>query len=272
MSLTLAVAAKGHCQPQGFFAALGAAGMLDMPEVEVIIAHDETWPMLSVLPGNVRLCACPRGTSILKLWGIAMAQGMQPFVAALDIHCPPQAAWWARVRQEIKRGTAVFFGPVNPGWDGSDVRNTGYIAEYFLENFKGQRLAIKRGAPRYWRFRLYMQLADGSAVPRIMPHFASAKVGRKLPAVYGGGDNLRKVLRLAENDLEAEVARRHPEIATCVKRLADSGARIARMSGSGSTVFGIFERRGTELSGLPEGVRIVLTRTATSVQPVRLLD
>lgn len=130
MSLTLAVAAKGDCQPQAFFDALRAAGMLDTPEVEVIVAHDEAWPMPGTLPSNVRLCACPHGVSILKLWGMAMAQATQDFVAALDIRCPPQAAWWARVRQEIERGTALFFGPVDPGWDGRDARITGYIAEY----------------------------------------------------------------------------------------------------------------------------------------------
>lgn len=130
MSLTLAVAAKGDCHPQAFFDALGATGVLDIPEVEIIVAHDETWPMHATLPRNVRLCACPRGTSSLKLWGIAMAQATQDYVAALDIRCPPQAAWWSRARQEIARGTPLFFGPVDPGWDGRDVRITGYIAEY----------------------------------------------------------------------------------------------------------------------------------------------
>lgn len=130
MNLTLAVAAKGPCEPQFFLQALGAAGLLDKPEVEIFIAHDEVWTLSGALPGNVRLCPCPRDTSILKLWGIAMAQGTGPFVAALDIHCPPQPAWWTRVRQEIERGTPVFFGPVDPGWDGGDARITGYIAEY----------------------------------------------------------------------------------------------------------------------------------------------
>lgn len=42
------------------------------------------------------------------------------------------------------------------------------------------------------------------------------------------------------NDLEAPVARRHPEIARLVRRMAESGALMAAMSGSGSTVFGVF--------------------------------
>lgn len=130
MSLTLAVAAKGDCHPQAFFDALATAGVLDIPEVEIIVAHDETWPVQAALPGNVRMCACPQGTSILKLLGIAMAQATQAYVAALDMHCPPQPEWWARARQEIERGTPLFFGPVDPGWGGRDSRITGYLAEY----------------------------------------------------------------------------------------------------------------------------------------------
>ena len=131
MGVTLAVAAKGYCQPKEFLEALGAQGMLDSPAVEVRIAHDEAWPLPQAdLAKNLHLHACPRGTSILKLWGTAMAGGSQPFVAVLDIHCPPQAGWWERVRREIGHGTPIFFGPVNAGWDPRDARMIGYLAEY----------------------------------------------------------------------------------------------------------------------------------------------
>ena len=42
------------------------------------------------------------------------------------------------------------------------------------------------------------------------------------------------------NDLEAPVAARHPAILELKTRLADDGALMAAMSGSGSTVFGVF--------------------------------
>ena len=42
------------------------------------------------------------------------------------------------------------------------------------------------------------------------------------------------------NDLEAPVARRHPEIGGLVTQLRRSGSRLAAMSGSGSAVFGLF--------------------------------
>jgi len=45
------------------------------------------------------------------------------------------------------------------------------------------------------------------------------------------------------NDLQPVVARRHPEITRIVAALGRLGARHAAMSGSGSAVFGLFNRR-----------------------------
>jgi len=45
------------------------------------------------------------------------------------------------------------------------------------------------------------------------------------------------------NDLQQSVAERHPEIVKIVKALERAGASHAAMSGSGSTVFGLFDRR-----------------------------
>jgi hypothetical protein len=45
------------------------------------------------------------------------------------------------------------------------------------------------------------------------------------------------------------------------------------MSGSGATVFGVFDRRVTvDADALPAGASVVHTRTCTSVAPVRQLD
>ena len=46
---------------------------------------------------------------------------------------------------------------------------------------------------------------------------------------------------VAENDFEETVFTLHPELATIKKRLQDAGALYAAMSGSGSTIFGLFE-------------------------------
>ena len=68
------------------------------------------------------------------------------------------------------------------------------------------------------------------------------------------------------NDLEAPIARHHPEIDQMKLALRRAGALAAAMSGSGSTVFGLFQRRqgrgerpSTRLSGA--GWRVLLTES-----------
>ena len=67
------------------------------------------------------------------------------------------------------------------------------------------------------------------------------------------------------NDLEAPIARHHPEIDQMKLALRRAGALAAAMSGSGSTVFGLFQRRKdavtavTRLSGA--GWRVLLTES-----------
>lgn len=86
-------------------------------------------------------------------------------------------------------------------------------------------------------------------------------------------DRWDQVMALAENDLEDVVARQHPEIAQSVGALAAAGARIARMSGSGSTSYGIFDRRvPQDPGGFPDGTQLLRTRTSTSVAPIKPLD
>jgi 4-diphosphocytidyl-2-C-methyl-D-erythritol kinase len=52
------------------------------------------------------------------------------------------------------------------------------------------------------------------------------------------------------NDLEPPIARRHPEIAAMKGALRQAGALAAAMSGSGSTVFGLFQRRAEAVSAV----------------------
>lgn len=64
-------------------------------------------------------------------------------------------------------------------------------------------------------------------------------------------DLLRHHPEVFLNDFEQTVFPLHPEIATQKKRLQDAGALYAAMSGSGSTVFGLFEDhgKGSSLAG-----------------------
>ena len=67
------------------------------------------------------------------------------------------------------------------------------------------------------------------------------------------------------NDLQAPVGARHPEIDRIARRLRREGALLAAMSGSGSTVFGLFESRAEALLAASRvataSARAVVTRT-----------
>ncbi len=87
-------------------------------------------------------------------------------------------------------------------------------------------------------------------------------------AFRGGGDRVRawpaRDLAIG-NDLEDPVAGRHPEIAVLVRRLRRRGALAARMTGSGSAVFGLFDdaarSAGAAVALVRNGFRAVLTET-----------
>jgi len=75
------------------------------------------------------------------------------------------------------------------------------------------------------------------------------------------------------NDLEAPVSRRHPEIARYIQALRDAGARSAGMSGSGSTVFGVFDAApDAEMLARAVLAPVVMTHTLARIDPVRLMD
>jgi 4-diphosphocytidyl-2-C-methyl-D-erythritol kinase len=67
------------------------------------------------------------------------------------------------------------------------------------------------------------------------------------------------------NDLEAPIARHHPEIDYMRTALRRAGALAAAMSGSGSTVFGLFQRRADALAAVDglagSGWRVLLTES-----------
>lgn len=69
----------------------------------------------------------------------------------------------------------------------------------------------------------------------------------------------------ADNDFEAVVFPRHPELSAAAERLRAAGARIALLAGSGSTILGVFDV--PPAVGALEGIagRVLATRTATRV-------
>jgi 4-diphosphocytidyl-2-C-methyl-D-erythritol kinase len=77
---------------------------------------------------------------------------------------------------------------------------------------------------------------------------------------------------LAVNDFERPVARRHPEIGRIIDALRGAGAEIARLSGSGSTVYGIFdELPAADLLARQISGSVLPTRTLRCVSPVEIL-
>jgi 4-diphosphocytidyl-2-C-methyl-D-erythritol kinase len=86
--------------------------------------------------------------------------------------------------------------------------------------------------------------------------------------------NWAMVAALAVNDLERPVFARHTELPGLLSALSESGARMARMTGSGSTLFAVYDEAPTEplaLGGLGDSVRIVDATTVPRVAPVVLL-
>ncbi|MDO8502423.1 MAG: 4-(cytidine 5'-diphospho)-2-C-methyl-D-erythritol kinase [Gemmatimonadaceae bacterium] len=80
------------------------------------------------------------------------------------------------------------------------------------------------------------------------------------------------IARFARNDFEAPVSARHPQLAEYLQSLRSSTAVFAQMTGSGSTIFGVFDSP-PNYSRVPEEHRERVTTTRTSidvVQPVRL--
>ncbi|HEU4993198.1 MAG TPA: 4-(cytidine 5'-diphospho)-2-C-methyl-D-erythritol kinase [Gemmatimonadaceae bacterium] len=74
--------------------------------------------------------------------------------------------------------------------------------------------------------------------------------------------------QFAGNDFESAVEARHPRLREYRERLAAAGALVARMSGSGSTVFGLFE--GTAPRGTDLGIDAVVIATRTSSRVVQV--
>ncbi len=76
------------------------------------------------------------------------------------------------------------------------------------------------------------------------------------------------VAAMATNDFEPVIARRHPSIGALVAELEASHAIVAMMSGSGSTVFGVFDEAPSDWAGAGDVEVRTITRTAAAVARV----
>jgi 4-diphosphocytidyl-2-C-methyl-D-erythritol kinase len=77
----------------------------------------------------------------------------------------------------------------------------------------------------------------------------------------------------SRNDLEGPVEARHPSLEALREAMIGAGAELARMSGSGSTVFGVFAGDAPPaVAGAPAGTRFVRGHLVGQVAPVEPLD
>jgi 4-diphosphocytidyl-2-C-methyl-D-erythritol kinase len=74
------------------------------------------------------------------------------------------------------------------------------------------------------------------------------------------------------NTFEGVVEAHHPELRDLRARLSEAGASVARLSGSGSTVFGLFEGSAPSARDLKLDALIIPTKTASRVVQVEVLE
>jgi len=125
----------------------------------------------------------------------------------------------------------------------------------------GERLEGVKNLPFAW----YVLVNPGFAVSTAWVYgnlgLTTPRTPTKMPRFSGQIDEIAALLH---NDLEAVTAARHPEIAEIKGLLLDLGALGALMSGSGPTVFGLFDDEfaarcaAAELTKMP-GQRVVVT-------------
>ena len=103
----------------------------------------------------------------------------------------------------------------------------------------GECLTPLRGMPRLWLIILYPNFPVSTAwvYRNLPPKLTKAIVNTSINFSVGSPANLRKLL---VNDLETVTMGRYPRIGLLKEELARQGAVGTLMSGSGSSVFGVF--------------------------------
>ena len=106
----------------------------------------------------------------------------------------------------------------------------------------GERLTPLRKVPRLWLIILYPKFPVSTAwvYRNLHPKLTKAIVNTSINFSLGSPANLRKLL---VNDLETVTMGRYPRIGLLKEELARQGAIGTLMSGSGSSVFGVFRSK-----------------------------
>jgi len=106
----------------------------------------------------------------------------------------------------------------------------------------GERLSALRKLPRLWAVILYPKFPVSTAwvYGKLRLKLTKPSANTSINSLLGNADGLRKLL---VNDLEAVTMGRYPQIELLKSRLTQEGAIGALMSGTGSSIFGIFNSR-----------------------------
>jgi len=113
----------------------------------------------------------------------------------------------------------------------------------------GERLYRLRGIPRFWLVIVYpgFPVSTAWAFKKLPPTLTKPPVNTSIPTSLKRFDRLANLL---VNDLESVTLKRYPKITLLKERLLHQGAAGGLMSGSGSSVFGIFSSRLEALKAL----------------------
>ncbi len=106
----------------------------------------------------------------------------------------------------------------------------------------GERLTDWRGLPPFWLVLVNPGIAVSTAEVFQNLGLTRRRPVARIPRFPKGTSDL---VRLLHNDLEVVTCQRHPLISTIKDSLLTCGASGALMSGSGPTVFGVFDDRLT---------------------------
>jgi 4-diphosphocytidyl-2-C-methyl-D-erythritol kinase len=106
----------------------------------------------------------------------------------------------------------------------------------------GERLTPIKGFPSWWMIILDPELPVSTAwvYRNFQVKLTKPGVNNSINSLLGSPEKIR---RLLVNDLESVTVRRHPKIGLLKEKLTRTGAMGALMSGSGSSVFGVFNSR-----------------------------
>ena len=113
----------------------------------------------------------------------------------------------------------------------------------------GERLSPLQGIPFFWLLVVYpgFALSTAWAFKKLPLTLTKSAVNTSIPTSLKRFDKLSNLL---VNDLESVTLRRYPTIRALKEQLLHQGAAGSLMSGSGSSVFGIFNSRRAALKAL----------------------